>query len=802
MATPTIPNGEEHFFCTLYEGNGGGQRVGKFVPFTDSGTIANSVIFNDGDDPELSRTPSSETNRDTWTLSFWIKRCNIGALQLIFQHGADVNNCTQFSFDSSDRLQYQQVDGGSNTDSLITNRTFEDTSKFYHILLAVDTTQATEANRVRMYVDGDEITSWNTANYPTQNTDTDMNTTTEFSIGRQLGATTAYSPDCYFAEMNFVDGTQLTPSTFGLTDSSTMRWIPKTLTGITYGTNGFRLKFQDSSALGDDTSGNGNDLAVNGIASTDQSTDSPTQNFNDMGGSQIGGCTLSEGNLKTTIPGTATGYAQIVGQPSFGVNSGKWYWEVTIVTKGATGYGWKHDSNQGGSQAHSTGTYQLGPAFMVGTSGGLSDGEWDVNYSTGASELSFATASEGDVLMFALDLDNRKGYVGKNGTWYNSADPVNGTGSVGLGRNMPPASSDKFYPMCLRSDATGVATYNFGATAFTHTQPTGFKKWMQDNLPETAKGITGMAWAKSRDATGQNVVRDSSRGLGTIFPSLTSGESQAPRGITKFLKGGYALGEDDLVGGANNVGQSFVSWNWVANGGTTASNSDGSITSTVQANTTAGFSIVQYSGNSGSAGTIKHGLSSKPEWIMVKDLDASSYQWMVQHTSLGATHYGELSTSNPFYDNDTIWNDTEPTSSVFSIGTNAGVNSGSNRYVAYCWHSVDGFSKFGVYEGNNNTDGTFVYTGFKPAWVMIKDIDNTRNWIMIDNARDPFNPTDKGLASSNSNAENTGNAIDFLSNGFKFRSSSTSFNTSSTYIYMAFAEHPFVGDGTNPTTAR
>ena len=161
MPAPAISKGSDHFFVTTYEGNGGGQRVGKFVPFTDNGTIDKSCIFNDDDSPELSRTPSGAGNRDTFTLSFWIKRCTIGSLQLIFQQGADVNNCTQLSFDSNDRFQYQQVDGGGNTDSLISNRTFEDTSKFYHFVLAVDTTQATEANRVRMYVDGDEITSWN-----------------------------------------------------------------------------------------------------------------------------------------------------------------------------------------------------------------------------------------------------------------------------------------------------------------------------------------------------------------------------------------------------------------------------------------------------------------------------------------------------------------------------------------------------------------------------------------------------------------------------------------------------------------
>ena len=808
MAAPTIIRGSDHFFVTTYEGNGKGQRVGKFVPFTDNGTIAKSCIFNDDDSPELSRTPSGAGNRDTFTLSFWIKRCsNLDALQIIFQHGADINNCTQLSFDSSNRLQYQQVDGGGNTDSLVTNRSFEDTSKFYHIVLAVDTTQSTEANRVRMYVDGDEITSWSTANYPSQNTDTDMNTTTEFSIGRQLSGT-AYSPDCYFAEINHVDGTQYTPSTFGLTDTSTGRWIPKALTGISYGTNGFRLTFADSSALGDDLSGNTNDFTATNLASTDQTTDSPTSNHNNMGGSQNSGTTVAEGNLETTTPSGGTGYLQIVGLPAFGVNKGKWYWEVKVTTVGTGLYGWKDDGNAGGSIASNSGTIGSGGNFAgalsAGSSGSYSAGSWFVDHDYN-NEVNYTTVATNDVLMFALDLDNNKGYCGKNGTWFNSADPANGTGAIGGTQRAN--GVNKFYPMCARlGGSASTGEWNFGQRSFAHTAPTGFSALQQDNLPETSKGISGLFWAKNRDQADSHSLYDSSRGQHLMLKSdSTSNEDTKTNGLQKFLKGGAEI-EDHV--GVNAVGESYVSWNWVANGGTTAANTNGSgasIASTTQANQTAGFSIVKYTGT-GSAGTIAHGIGAAPTFIAAKNLDDSA-SWYVY---INGSHSGDPNTLYMRFDSDdgqdgtgARWGDTTPTSSVFSVGGDDETNKNTKKFVAYCWADIPGYSRAGKYSGNGNADGQFIYTGFKPKLIMIKGLNIGNNWIVWDTERSKINPCDDALYWDLAQAAATsGNDLDILSNGFKCRGTNSNYNGSYSYGYLAFAENPFVGDGTNPTTAR
>ncbi|BAQ86381.1 hypothetical protein [uncultured Mediterranean phage uvMED] len=803
MATPTIPNGEEYFFPLIYEGNSAGQRVGKFVPFTDSGTIANSVIYNRADTPKLAKTPSSDGNRKTFTISVWYKPTDLGTDRTIISAdtSASGTNYAMFKLDSNNKLFFYSGTAGGG--DVISTRTFEDSSKFYHFMVVVDTTQSTASDRVKFYVDGNLITSLDSASYPSQDGDTNFNSTSYPMAVGSFNSLTSICAGGNLAEFNFVDGTALTPSTFGLTNTSTGRWIPKTLTGITYGTNGFRLTFADSSALGDDLSGNTNDFTATNLASTDQTTDSPTQLFNTMG-SFSSGVTKAEGNLKITTPSSGSGFEQCVGQPAFGVRSGKWYWEVKVNVKGQNGYGWKSDDNTGGSQANATGNYKQGAVYVVGGVGGFVDGTWDVNLSTGASEFSaFTTASVDDVIMFAIDLDNRKGYVGLNGTWFNSANPTNGTGSIGLGRDPVPSANAKFYPMCMRINTTATGTYNFGGTSFAHTPPTGFVALGQDNLPEATKGISGLVWTKNRDTSDSHQLYDSSRGKHKNLQSdATNAESTTIDGLQKFLAGGQQI-EDDVS--INTAGESYVSWNWVGNSGSTSSNSNGSVTSTVQANQTAGFSIVQYTGT-GSAATVGHGLSSTPKWIFGRPVEQTGgYNWSVYHKSMtSASYYLELNTSDAEASNSNVWG-SAPTSSVVNIGS--GMSASSEPYILYCWHSVDGFSKFGSYSGNGSTDGPFIYTGFRPAWLLIKRTDSSTggNWSIIDNTRYPSNPIGAPLLADSTDAESGLSSItmDLLSNGFKIRNTLNSNNNSSgSYIYMAFAEHPFVGDGTNPVTAR
>ena len=820
MAAPTITNGEEHFFVIPYEGNGAGRRVGRFVPFTDNGTITNSLIFNKGDSPRLNRTPSGTgTSRRKYTLSVWAKpslSSSASDERYVIAAGP-YGNSDAITFDDDRTLKYW-INGRSNGD-FKTNRTFKDSSKFYHILVSVDTTQSTASDRVKIYVDGDQITSFSLETYPSQNYDGNWGSTASTNIGSSNSPNRYYNG--YLAEINYVDGTALTPDTFGVTDTSTGRWIPKTLSGITYGTNGFRLTFADSSALGDDTSGNTNDFTVTNLASTDQTTDSPSQNFPTFDSNQTidnaGGTNIfSEGNLRVDMDygGSGNQYGMALMNPAYAVTSGKYYWEHKLISQSHTNPSIYNLSMPGiidlnvDKDITSYIGHTSGPTtYSWYTLGGyvFCDGTYDTQqYLPGGSTL----PAIGDIINFALDMDNGAWYIGVNGTYVTAngavGDPTSGSARTGAVRTFAPNTRKYIYGTSTQSGFNCVDEVNFGQKSFTHSIPTGYTKWQQDNVPSTDRNIPGMCWVKNRDsASWYHTIIDSSRGaLKEIYPNGDFVEATQANSLRKFLKGGYQCGE---AGNWNLSGSRMVSWNWVANNGTSSANSNGSIASVVQANQTAGFSIVKYNGNSGSAGTIGHGLSAKPEWIMVKDRDASAYEWMVQHTSLGATHYGSISSTDPFYDNDTIWNDTEPTSSVFSIGTNGSVNTGTNDYVAYVWHSVDGFSKFGSYSGNGDADGKFVYTGFTPVWIMVKrSTGSNYNWQIWDTKRSPINPvTNQALFADGTFAEGGTSKLDILSNGFKWRGTEAWVNASSvTYVYMAFAEHPFVGDGTSPVTAR
>ena len=829
MAAPTIPKGEEYFFPIIYEGNGAGRRVGRFVPFTDNGTITNSVIFNRADNPYMyfnksGITPDSDKK---FTFSCWFKlgeqgsRVNTGLFNSNTD-GSNGGNVTRYAplatFTANGNLFGYDYDSGGYNWYFSTNRTFEDTSKWYHFVLAIDTTQSTSTDRMKIYIDGDQITSFSSTVYPALNQDLYTVMAGGYHI---LGLGYNAKFDGYIAEVNLIENQQLTPSTFGLTDTSTGRWIPKTLSGITYGTNGFRLAFADSSALGDDTSGNTKDFTATNLASTDQTTDSPSQNFPTFDNNQTidnaGGTNIfSEGNLRVDMDygGSGNQYGMALMNPAYAVTSGKYYWEHKLISQSHTNPSIYNlsmpgiiDLNKDADITSYIGHTSGPTTYSWYTLGGyvFCDGTYDTQqYLPGGSTL----PAIGDIINFALDMDNGAWYIGVNGTYVTAngavGDPTSGSARTGAVRTFAPNTRKYIYGTSTQSGFNCVDEVNFGQKSFTHSIPTGYTKWQQDNVPSTDKNIPGMCWVKNRDsASWYHTIIDSSRGaLKEIYTNGSFVEATQANSLRKFLKGGYQTGE---AGNWNNGGDRFVSWNWVANNGTSSANSNGSIASVVQANQTAGFSIVKYSGNSGSAGTIGHGLSAKPEWIMVKDRDASSYEWMVQHTSLGATHYGSISSTDPFYDNDTIWNDTEPTSSVFSIGTNGSVNTGTNDYVAYVWHSVDGFSKFGSYSGNGDADGKFVYTGFTPVWIMVKrSTASGYNWQIWDTKRSPINPvTNQALFADGTFAEGGTSKLDILSNGFKWRGTEAWVNASSvTYVYMAFAEHPFVGDGTSPVTAR
>jgi hypothetical protein len=421
------------------------------------------------------------------------------------------------------------------------------------------------------------------------------------------------------------------------------------------------------------------------------------------------------------------------------------------------------------------------------------------------------TYSNNDIIGFYIK--ERNLYYSINGVMQNSSNPI-GTFSkpgryritVGHNANYSPLASVQI--ICPQSKWTYTPSGDFA----------NYREINQDNAPETSKGISGLTWTKDRDATASWMCIDSSRTYaaeGDVAAALNLdnsnkeyGQIDFVDGITKFLKGGFAVNtSNNSYSYMNKSGNSNVSYSWVANGGTTATNETGSIVSSVQANTTAGFSIVTYTGT-GSSGSVGHGLSAAPEWMVFKDRENDSTNWRCYHKSLGITQY--LSTNvNTQAQSASMWG--APTASAFIIGgTGYEVNESGRDYVAYCWHPVEGYSKFGKYSGNGNDDGPFIYLGFRPAFIIIKRYaGGDSDWMCADSKRWSFNRGSGASSSTNISIFNSTGAevtnyanIDFLSNGFKIKSQPSANGSGSSYIYCAWAEHPFVGDGTNPVTAR
>ena len=307
-------------------------------------------------------------------------------------------------------------------------------------------------------------------------------------------------------------------------------------------------------------------------------------------------------------------------------------------------------------------------------------------------------------------------------------------------------------------------------------------------------------WIKDRDDTYKHILVDSVRGATKHISSNSNAvEVTNTANVTSFASNGFALSSDGNVN-ANN--DKYAAWQWKANG-QGSSNTNGSINTTyTSANTTAGFSIVAFTGT-GSNATVGHGLGVIPSMIIVKNLSVTQ-EWAVYHASLGATKYLELNLTGASGTASNRWNNTSPTNSVFSVGSDASVNGSSNNIIAYCFAEKQGYSKFGSYAGNNNADGAFVYTGFSPAFLMVKRYGGgTQNWLIYDNKRNPFNLTSLNLKPNATTADATNNGVDLLSNGFKFRSNDGDSNGySDGYIYMAFAEHPFTSSTGTPVTAR
>ena len=781
--------------------------------------ISRSLRFNSADSAYLNRTPASAGNRKTWTLSAWVKRANISNDSYIFSTltGTLGEFSHYFYFNANGKLYIQDyTNNGNNNYIFVTTQVFRDASAWYHIIFALDTTQATSTNRVKLYINGSQVSAFDTASYPSLNLDGWVNTG---SYAHHIGKspTTSYS-NGYLTEINFIDGQALTPSSFGETDAVTGVWKPKKYAG-TYGTNGFYLNFSDNSGitattLGKDSSGNSNNWTPNNFSVTagagnDSLIDTPTP-YADGGNGRGNYATLNplwkganitptNGNLENPLSSGSPNAAM----STMPMSTGKWYAEMENTATYA---------NVGICFLAANLT---APTFTIGITAQTGLWEWYDNgsgvYSTSdgaafTASLRASTFLTAGTIQFAMDCDNGKFWIGRNNTWYNSTGGTTGDPATGANPTFTISTSRAPFNMAAGSNsATTSQIWNFGQRAFAYTPPSGFKALNTQNLPDptikkpssyfdvktwTATGtdplvISGMGfspdlvWAKARSDSYNHVLVDAVRGANDVLSSNLTNAAATYTTVTQFNSDGFNAGgttnNNYSLNCTVNSSRTYVAWCW-------------------DESATPGFDIVTYTGT-GSATTVNHSLGVAPSMIIVKSRTSAVRDWPVYHSSVGNTQYAILNGTGAFSSASTFWNNTSPTSTVFSVGTAGAVNASAENFVAYLWSEVAGFSKFGSYTGNNSTDGPFVHCGFAPKWIMMKSSTNaTTPWQIFDSVRETGNTIEQTLIANGSNAEpyDTASPVDFLSNGFKLRGSASSYNNynTGTWIFAAFAETP------------
>jgi hypothetical protein len=775
----------------------------------------------------LSRTFSTPTSNQKMTLSCWVKLGSMsqttGELTLLTGGDGTQTNSTNDAIQlrtNGTGLQLNILCKGGGSAANGGFRAFaplyRDYAGWYHVVLAVDTTQASAANRYRGYVNGVELTSY-TGTDPNQNVNIPyLNTAVGHFVGKANEGGGPLYTDAYLAEQIWVDGQQLTPSSFGSTNALTGVWQPARYTG-TYGTNGFYLPFTDNSGatsttIGKDFSGNSNNWTPNNISVTagatyDSMTDVPTLTsataanfavFNPIEKIVSVG-TPTDGNL--SMPSTSGGG----GITTIGMPSGKFYCEFIFTV------------NTGSGSAEVV----LGDAFGSFAVGYRSTGTKDVD-GTGTNAAYGSSWTTGDVIGIAADITNKSVTFYKNNV---SQGAITYTGANLIG--------SLFFFTAGRTSQTVAVNGFFGQQGFTYTPPTGFVALNTYNLPTstilagnkvmdatlwtgtgtTTRSITNAAgfkpdlvWLKRRDAAISHVLANSVVG-GGANKGLSSNTTDSEASFNDDATNGYissfdATGFSTYGTGAytNGSGSSLVAWQWQAGQGSSSSNTNGSITSTVSVNASAGFSVVTYTGVA-AARTVGHGLGVAPQLIIGRSRTDSGFNWAVWHISL-QTLYGNnawirLNTTAAYDTTYDVFDPQNNTSSVFGIGAEATMNASASNFVAYCWTPIAGYSAFGSYTGNGSADGAFVYTGFRPRWIMIKRTDTTgNNWVILDTARDTYNASGlylyPNLSASEDDYRVSTGPLDILSNGFKARSALGNINASSaTYIYAAFAENPF-----------
>ena len=564
---------------------------------------------------------------------------------------------------------------------------------------------------------------------------------------------------------------------------------------------------RDATFFGD-TSGNGNNWTPNALNNTDVVPDSPVTNWCTLNNLGSGNATFKEGNLFADLS-VSSGAAGA----TFSANSGKWYWEVVGNSYSNNGItiGVRNTDNSSEQTYNSNGVFYYANAGDIYVDGSVTD--------------TVASFGVNDIIGVALNADDDEVSFYKNNTLQITKDlpQTDKTWHAQFGEGT--SSGNNSFNVNFGQDSSFAGnetpqgnTDDNGQGDFYYAPPSGFLALNRNNLPTpdildpadyfntvlytgtgAAISVTGVGfqpdllWIKTRSFAQWHALFDSVRGasIGSLSSNTTGAETTTQK-ITSFDADGFT-DSDGTYQFTNTSGETHVAWNWLA-GGTAVSNTDGSITSQVSANQDAGFSVVSYVGNATAGASVGHGLSQDLDFIVIKNRDTTS-SWVVQTNKSDVQKY--------LYLNDTR---AESTTTLFQIditksndgtwsmgGTNLGVNGNNENYIAYCFHSVEGYSKIGSYTGNGSSDGTFVHCGFRPAFVMVKRTDATSDWLAMDNKRASYNFVDRWLNPNTSSAESTtaSDFIDFTSNGFKWRYSGANNASGGSYIFIAFAEAPF-----------
>ena len=806
--------------------------------------IQRSVRLNHNDSAYFLRTSvGSPTNVKIWTMSIWLKRDalpNGFDMEILFGNDYVTSGIStrgfQFAVNHSNTMFDQLLEAFDGASGNLIGRSdgkYRDPTAWMHLVVRCDTTQGTQSNRMRIYINGVDIQF---SNNLSQNQELTWN---KGSREQYLGCHSVNgSVDRfyrgYMAEAHFIDGSSEDPSSFAETDSETGEYKPIKYIG-TYGNNGWYLAFTDNSnttatTLGKDYSGNGNNMTPSGFSvadgkNGDSFADTPTNNF----------CTLNSVNRGDDLQELVNGNLRRSGSSdkclaTFLLENNKYYFEYLPEDNngnhlpGVT----QHDTDMRTRNNNQAAFYAPNGEYKI--EGGTQTGGQP-------------TYASGDVIGVAIDttLATPKIWFAKNNSWILSGDPSNGTN----GQSLTAGKKYVFNADHGSSSSSTTGTCLFGAHkgGFTYDPPTGFVAACSKNLPtpaifkgkehvntiaytgnSTNRSISGFGfspdwvWVKKREGgtNRSHQLFDTLRGAQQTLHSDGTGDSHSNGNrLSSFDSDGFSIGTSGGDDGINPSGADLVAWAWDA-GSSTVTNTTGSISAQVRANATAGFSIIKYTGNGTQFATIGHGLGVKPKSFIIKEMSGgTTTNWRVYHEGLNdgssPEDFNLQLNDTDAEDNRFDFADTAPSSSVITLGNHVSVNANNEEYICYVFSEVPGYSAFGKYVGNGGAgtgkDGAYIYLGFRPQWIMVKRASASENWCIWDDVRNSSNPTGSPSINENPNGRilrpdsntneggnvtgSSGHAIDFMSQGFLCRTGESKINSNgSRYVYWAFASSP------------